>query len=138
MTRTSVLSLVLLLCTGAGISHAVQPATRETVRLVSSHQEEGYSMQVVMQSHTAVYVFKCIYKTGGCIIPVPDQPYYLITESNPLGKYDSKWLKYWYAECNTAPTIGIVPTSGWPDKDDVIKGYNAVGAYCLESMTIKK
>lgn len=95
-------------------------------------------MHVVMQSHTAVYVFKCIYKMAGCIIPIPDQPYYLITESNPFGKYDSTWLKYWYAGCDKAPTIGIVPVSGWPDDKDFMKTFNAVGAYCLESMTVRK
>jgi hypothetical protein len=138
MPRVSVFSVLVLLCTFGAISYAVQPATRETVRFVSSHQYEGYSMRVVMESHTAVYVLKCIYKTAGCIIPVPDQPYYLITESTPLGKYDSAWLKNWYAECDKAPTIGIVPVSDWPDEKDFMKAYNAVGAYCLESMTVRK
>jgi len=99
---------------------------------------EGYSMRVVMESRTAVYVLKCIYKTAGCIIPVPDQLYYLTTESTPLGKYDSAWLKDWYAECDKAPTIGIVPVSDWPDEKDFMKAYNAVGAHCLESMTVRK
>jgi len=139
MPRVSVLSVVVLLCTWSPASYPVQPDARETVRFVSSHQDTGYSMRVVMQSRTAVYVFKCIYKTAGCIIPFPGKSYYLITESTPFGKYDLAWLKYWYNECNTAPTFGIVPTSGWPvNEKEFMHDYNAVGAYCLDSMTVRK
>jgi hypothetical protein len=80
----------------------------------------------------------CTYKAAGCIIPIPNQPYYLITESNPFGKYDLKWLKYWYADYDEAPNIGIVPTSGWPDEKDFMKAYHEVGSYWLVSLTVRK
>ena len=136
MQKNALLSIVLLLCASVAIS---QTASRETVRLVSFHAEKGNSMRVVMESQTAIYTLKCPYKTAGCIVPTLDQPYYLITESHPFGKYDLDWLEDWYGKCDIAPTVGLAPTSGWPTKkNDFMEDYDAVGAYCLESLTARK
>lgn len=137
MPKIFAFSMLLLLYTGGPTSYAGQTVSRETVRLVSSHQS-GHEMRIVMQSQTASYIFACTYKAAGCIIPIPNQPYYLITESNPLGKYDLGWLKNWYVDYHDAPNIGIVPTSGWPDEKDFMKTYNEVGSYWLVSLTVRK
>ena len=140
MNRKSVARFILALCGGAfALMVHGQTKARETVRLVSSRHGEDYSMHIVVRSSIATYTLQCTYRTAGCIIPVPYQPYYLITESSPLGKYDLTWLKSWYNECSTAPTIGIVPASGWPTGEkDFMGDYNAVGAYCLEGMTVRE
>jgi hypothetical protein len=121
-----------------------QTAARETVRLVSSRQDVG-AKRIVMQSRTVVYVFNCNEGAAGCIVPIPDRPYYLITDSQPLGKMDMAWLKDLYVEYHEATNMGIVPAwKEWSDgleakdNESFMRWYRGVGVYWLVSLTVKK
>jgi hypothetical protein len=128
----------------SAIAHS-QTTTRETVRLVSSQQDDG-AKHIVMQSQTVVYVFNCNEGAAGCIVPVPDRPYYLITDSQPLGKMDMNWLKNWYVEYHEATNMGIVPawkewSDGWKkfnDNESFMREYRGIGVYWLVSLTVRK
>ncbi len=107
---------------------------------VTSVREENHAKRVVMRSKEATYVFYCNIGAPGCTTPISGKSYWLLTDSQPVGKLDMAWMKDWYVEYHDATNMGIIPTSNdWMGKQkDFMGEYRQVGVYWLSSMTVTR
>lgn len=128
----------LILVTGISPAFA-QSANHEILWLVSVREDNGVK-QIFMRSEAGRYVFECDLKAAGCVTPIPRKPYWLLTDSSPVGKMDLAWLKYWYVEYYSASNVGLIPAwkEWWNGDGNFMERYGEVGAYWLSSFTVTK
>lgn len=111
--------------------------TGPQVRLVSVRQPDSDTKRITVESSNGTYVLECQIKAAGCMTPVPEHYYRLVTAAS-TEKPDLAWIKEWYVDHTKSDTVGLVPAwAGWDKKKDFMDEYKMVGAYALVSYTAK-
>jgi hypothetical protein len=113
MNRAHLLSLLILSCFTMSASAENPPP--EVVRIVDNAAVVGNTKSVTMESDSGHYLLLCNVRASGCITPLPQGRYYLITNTTlwqiPGAKrpIDLKFVQDWTSNYPNIENVGLVP-----------------------------